>query len=125
YFVAENLLVSAMMLGARGSCSSMISTNPPFVLTMYDYAANGRWAEALRMQQVLARFFPEAMAFIQGRGEGIIDPVFDKGMSVAGGFAAGSQRTRAPYIGWSDETVRATREWLQRHYPQFIFGQAI
>jgi dihydrodipicolinate synthase/N-acetylneuraminate lyase len=125
YFVAENLLVSAMMLGARGSCSSMIATNPPFVLSMYDHAANGRWAGALRMQQVLARFFPEAAAFIQGRGEGVIDPVFDKGLSVAAGFAVGSQRTRAPYIGWSDETVRAMREWLQRHYPQFIFGNPI
>ena len=25
----------------------------------------------------------------------------------------------------SDETVRAMREWLQRHYPQLIFGQAL
>lgn len=125
YFVAENLVVSAMMLGARGSCSSMISTNPPFVLAMYEHAANGRWTEALRMQQVLARFFPAALAFIQGHGEGVIDPVFDKGVSAAAGCAIGSQRTRAPYIGWSDETVRAMREWLEQHYPQFIYGNPI
>lgn len=124
YFVAENLLVSAMMLGARGSCSSLIATNPSFMLTMYDHAAHGRWTEAMAMQRVAAMFFPEAAAFIESRGEGTMDPVFDKGLSVAAGCAAGSQRTRAPYIGWSDETMVAMREWLQRHYPQFIFGTA-
>jgi hypothetical protein len=68
-----------------------------------------------------SRFFTEAAAFIEARGEGTMDPVFDKGLSVAAGCVAGSQRTRAPYIGWSDETVRSMREWLHRHYPQFIF----
>ncbi len=121
YFVAENLLVSAMMLGARGSCSSLVATNPDFMLTMYARAVEGRWDEAMKMQRTASRFFTEAAAFIESRGEGTIDPVFDKGLSVAAGCAAGSQRTRAPYIGWSDETVRAMREWLHRHYPQFIF----
>ncbi|HEY7422858.1 MAG TPA: dihydrodipicolinate synthase family protein, partial [Gemmataceae bacterium] len=125
YFVAENLLVSAMMLGARGSCSSLIATNPPFMLTMYEHAANGRWTEALRMQQVADRFFADSAAFLATRGEGLIDPVFDKGLAVAAGGASGSQRTRAPYLGWSDETVRAMREWLQRHYPQLLFGAAL
>jgi dihydrodipicolinate synthase/N-acetylneuraminate lyase len=125
YFVAENLLVSAMMLGARGSCSSLIATNPPFMLKLYEHAAKGRWAEAMAMQQTADRFFAAAAAFIESRGEGLIDPVFDKGLAVAAGCVVGSQRTRAPYLGWSDETVRAMREWLQRHYPQLIFGQAL
>jgi dihydrodipicolinate synthase/N-acetylneuraminate lyase len=120
YFVAENLLVSAMMLGARGSCSSLVGANPRFMLALYEHAVKGEWAEAMRMQQVAARFFPAAMAFIQGRGEGTIDPVFDKGMAVAAGGAAGSQRTRAPYLGWSDETVVAMRAWVQRHFPQLM-----
>lgn len=125
YFVAENLLVSAMILGAPGSCSSLIATNPPFMLKLYDHAANGRWAEAIRMQQVASRFFADSAAFIESRGEGTMDPVFDKGMAVAAGCLAGSQRTRAPYIGWSDETVAALRQWLQQHYPQFIFGAKV
>ena len=48
------------------------------------------------------------------------DPVFDKGLGVASGFVAGSQRTRAPYIGWSDETVAALREWMRARYPMFL-----
>jgi len=121
YFVAENLLVSAMMLGARGSCSSLISTNPKFMLTMYEHAVKGRWTEAIAMQKVAAQFFMDSAAFIESRGEGAIDPVFDKGLAVASGCAVGSQRTRAPYIGWSDETVLAMREWLRRKYPQFLY----
>lgn len=121
YFVAENLLPSAMLLGARGSYSSLVCTNPAFMLTMYDHAANGRWPQAIAMQQTAARFFGAAAAFIAGRGEGAIDPVFDKGLSVASGCAVGSQRTRAPYLGWSDDTVEAMRDWLHQHYPQFIY----
>mgnify|MGYP001029501794 CR=1 FL=1 len=120
YFVGENLLVSAMMLGARGSYSSLVCTNPTFMLTMYDCAAGGRWAEAIEMQKLVARFFRDAFEFIQARGEDMSDPVFDKGLGVASGFVAGSQRTRAPYIGWSDETVAALREWMRARYPMFL-----
>jgi dihydrodipicolinate synthase/N-acetylneuraminate lyase len=120
YFVGENLMVSAMLLGARGCCSSLTSANPEFVLTMYARAAEGRWTEAMPMQQLVARFYADAVPFIESRGEGVMDPVFDKGMAVASGGAVGSQRTRAPYIGWSDETVLAYRSWLRQHYPQFL-----
>lgn len=121
YFVAEDLLVSGMMLGARGTYSSLIGTNPTFMLTLYDHAAKGRWAEAIAMQKTACTFFNEAAAFIESRGEGLIDPVFDKGLSVAAGCAKGSARTRAPYIGWSDETVLSMREWLRKNYPQLMW----
>lgn len=124
YFVGENLLVSAMMLGARGSYSSLVMTDAAFMLTMYEHGAHRRWEEATAMQQALSRFLGEALEFITGRGEGCIDPVFDKGLSVAAGFLGGSQRTRPPYIGWSDETVAAMRGWLQERYPQFVFSAA-
>ena len=123
YFVAENLLASAMMLGARGSCSSLIFTNPEFMLTMYDHAKNGHWTQALAMQKTANQFFADCAAFVEQRGEGVIDPVFDKGLAVAAGCAVGSQRTRAPYIGWSDQTVAAVRAWLKEHYPQFVYPE--
>ncbi len=121
YFVSENFLASAMMLGARGSYSSLVCTNPEFMLTMYGHAVNGRWAKAINMQKIAHKFFSDAELFIRNRDEGTIDPVFDKGMAVASGCATGSQRTRAPYIGWSDETAVCLRQWLQQHYSQFVF----
>ena len=121
YLVGENLLASGMMMGARGSCSSLVLTDPRWIMTMYDHAEQGRWAEAMEMQKLATQFFADAAAFIEARGEGTIDPVFDKGLAVASGFALGSQRTRAPYIGWSDETIVAMRQWLRHNYPQFVY----
>jgi 4-hydroxy-tetrahydrodipicolinate synthase len=120
FFVAENLLASAMQLGARGTYSSLVSVNPQFMLNMYEHAAAGRWEEAIELQRAADQFFGDAAGFIQSRGEGTIDPVFDKGLAVAAGTIVGSARTRAPYIGWTDETVLAMREWLIENYPQFV-----
>jgi len=124
YFVSEDLLVSAMMLGARGSYSSLVCTNPKFMLTLYEHVRCARWAEALKMQAFIARFFDEVASFIESRGEGTSDPVFDKGLAVASGFLLGSARTRRPYIGWREETVQAVRKWLVDRYPQLIFPLA-
>lgn len=124
YFVAENLLVSAMQLGARGCCSSLIATDPKFTLDMYAKAEAGQWDEAIKMQQRASKFFAEAEAFIEDRGEGTSDPVFDKGLSVAAGCILGHQRCRAPYTGWSDETIVAMREWLKANYPEFVYPES-
>ena len=120
YFVGENLLASAMMLGARGCYSSLICTDPDFMLAMYDHAASRRWEEAIEMQKLSQEFLTDCFHFIQARGEDMSDPVFDKGLGVASGCLAGSQRTRAPYIGWSDETVAALKQWLRHNYPMFL-----
>jgi dihydrodipicolinate synthase/N-acetylneuraminate lyase len=124
YFVAENVLASAMMLGARGCYSSLIATNPAFMLTLYEHAVAGRWPAAVDMQRLVARFHADLSAFLEGRAEGTSDPVIDKGLSVAAGCATGSQRTRAPYLGWSDQTVRDLRAWLKERYPQFAYSAA-
>ena len=121
YFVAETLLVSAMQLGARGCYSSLVFTNPSLVLDMYNKAAHDEWNNAVVMQQRAAKFFADAASFILDRGEGCIDPVFDKGLAVASGCALGHQRCRAPYIGWSDETVAAMRDWLKANYPEILY----
>ena len=123
YFVSETLLASGMMLGARGAYSALVYTNPRFMLTLYEHAANGRWQEAVLMQKVAHNFVMELISFVKNRGEGYIDPVFDHGIALASGCLAGSQRTRAPYIGWSDETVTEVRKWIEYNYPQFMYSK--
>jgi hypothetical protein len=98
----------------------MVFTDPSFMLSYYERAAAGRWEEAMAMQSIVSRFYGELMPFVTARGEGVIDPVFDKGLAIASGCLAGSQRTRAPYLGWSDATVVAVRSWLREHYPKFL-----
>ena len=121
YFVGENLLASGMQLGARGSCSSLVSTNPAFILTLYEKCASGQWSEAMAMQKRAAAFFREALQLIADRGEGTADPVFDKGLSTAAGFWCGHQRCRPPYTGWSDATVEVLRAWLREKYPELLY----
>ena len=123
YFVAENLLVSAMQLGARGSYSSLVATNPTFMLDMYAKAEAGQWEEAVRMQKHASRFFADVSDVVSERDEGGIDPVFDKGLAVAAGCALGHQRCRPPYMGWSDETVQVVRAWLKENYPELVYPE--
>lgn len=124
FFVAEHLMVSAMQLGARGSCSSLVLTNPSFMLEMYRKAKARKWDEAIRMQQRAAAFFGEWKALMERLGEGMIDPVADKGLGVAAGCLQGHQRCRPPYLGWKDSSVRRVRSWLQQAYPELVYPGA-
>lgn len=120
FFVGEDLLVSAMQLGVRGSYSSMVCTNPSFMQELFALAEGRQWDEAISKQLHLARFFRELGLLMEKLNLGGIDPVADKGLAVASGFFTGHQRTRAPYIGWSDAGVAQVRAWLNEHYPEFM-----
>ena len=122
YFVGESLLASAMQLGARGCYSSLVLTNPAFMLDFYAACQAGHWQQAVAMQQHVARFFSDWETLVEGLGEGLADPVGDKGLAIAAGFLEGSPRCRAPYIGWSDPAVSRVRDWLAEHYPELVFG---
>ena len=120
YFVGENLLVSAMQIGACGCYSSIVCTNPNFMLRLFELGEARQWDEALKMQKSLVRFFGDLGKVMDELGVGGMDPVADKGMAVASGLFVGHQRTRPPYIGWPDEAVAAFRTFLQEKYPEFI-----
>lgn len=123
YFVGEDLLVSAMQLGARGSYSSMVCTNPSFMQELFTLAETRQWDKAIKKQSHLAKFFRELGHLMDKLNLGGIDPVADKGLAVASGLFTGHQRTRAPYIGWSDTGVVQVRAWLKEHYPEFLAPQ--
>jgi dihydrodipicolinate synthase/N-acetylneuraminate lyase len=120
FFVAENLLATGMQMGVRGSYSSVVCMNPQYMLRLFALGEARRWDEALAMQARLVRFFRGLDGIIEEMAAGGADPVCDKGLSVASGFFAGHQRTRPPYIGWSDEQVAHVRRWLEREYPELL-----
>ena len=120
YFVGESLLVSAMQLGARGSYSSIVCTNPTFMNELFTLAETRQWDKAISKQWHLSKFFRQLEDLMDKLNLGGIDPVADKGLAVASGFFSGHQRTRAPYIGWSDAGVIQVRAWLKEHYPEFL-----
>ncbi len=120
YFVGEEMLASGMLIGARGSYSSLCFTDPALMLNLYKTAASGKWAEAVRLQRLMATFCDDWEALGEKLGQGMIDPVGDKALGVASGCLLGHQRCRAPYIGWSDKAMSAFRNWLRAEYPQFL-----
>jgi len=120
YFVIEFFLASAMQVGARGCYSSLVSTNPHFMLKMFQLGEERKWDEAMSMQARLAQFARDREQLRQKLGIGGMDPVSDKGMVAAGGLFVGHQRTRPPYIGWPDEAVAEVRKFWLEHYPEFI-----
>jgi dihydrodipicolinate synthase/N-acetylneuraminate lyase len=122
YFVAEHFLASAMQFGAKGSYSSIICTNPSFMQKFYSLAAAGKWNEAMKMQTFLARYFTQLGSIISKTDEGDADPVIDKAMAVASGFARCHQRCRAPYIGWKDENIAVLRDWMRSNYPELVYA---
>ena len=82
FFVGESLLVSAMQLGAKGSCSSLVLVNPRFILDMYAKAQSGQWEKAIKMQQYCAQFVSGVVSFVSSRGEGMIDPTGDNNLVI-------------------------------------------
>ncbi len=120
FLIAEDLLVSGMQIGAHGSCSSVVFTNPETMLKMYRLAKQHKWDEALDMQRRMSALFAGLDATLDKLGEGGIDPVGDKGLGLAAGGIVGHPRTRAPYLGWSEESVLAVRAWLKKDFPEFL-----
>jgi len=120
FYISEHLLVSAVQLGARGSCSAKVYTNSGFVLKMYRLAQEKKWDQAMPMQRRLAELSARFGPFAESLGEGRIDPQVDKALGIASGTLVGHQRTRLPFIGWSDKNVQALREWMKKDFPEFM-----
>lgn len=120
FFVAENLLASAMQLGARGSYSSLVCMNPAVMQQLYESAANRDWETALGLQRRVQQFLADLEQLAEEVGLGFADPVVDKGLAIASGSLVGHQRVRPPYLGWSDEQTARVAEWLRDRYPEFV-----
>ena len=122
FLVGENLLVSGMLLGARGSCSSVVYWYPEITLSLYQKAAQGKWEEAAELQKALDAFLADLDAFLEANGMGGFDPIADKGVALATGVLVGHPRVRPPYIGWTEDEVQELRNWLRSRDDMFAIS---
>lgn len=74
YIGGEDLLVLAMMIGARGCYSLLVMTNPQFTFDMYAYAESGQRETANAIQQRTSVFFNELTGLLDELGQGDINP---------------------------------------------------
>ena len=121
HFVGEPYLVEAMKLGvACGNYNASALWQPELTMRMFELAEAGEWAEAEEIASGFGDVIKYVVTVCEELGLGMMDPVIDKGLMAATGILPCHQRTRAPYIGWSDEGVAQMRARLQARFPWFV-----
>lgn len=120
YFVGEDLLASGMLIGAKGSCSSLIYVIPNIIIELYEKAERKEWEPAIKIQQTIVKFLSDAFRFWEENRVGIFDPVADKGMGLASDFLKGHPRVRPPFVGWTEKEVDKFRTWLKENYGHLL-----
>ncbi len=120
HFLGERYLLTGMKFGIQGCYSAWVLVHPELTIRMFNLAEQGQWEEA----EAIHNRWTAVMAYIDEMAEefslGGMDPVWDKGCAVLSGFLTGHQRTRAPYIGWSDEAMWEMKARVGERFPEFI-----
>ena len=116
-FVGEDVLASACMVGAVGSCATLPYINPQFALRYWKAIEQEDWAEALECQAVMVRFFVEVEGACGYDGPGI-----DKLLGIASGYLHGTARMRKPYASPTADQIEAARAVMRDRYPSLVYG---
>jgi dihydrodipicolinate synthase/N-acetylneuraminate lyase len=121
HFVGERYLVEMMKQGvARGNYNASALWQPELTVQMFELAEAGKWAEAEQIGRRFADVISYVLTVCEELGLGMMDPVIDKGLMATTGILSCHQRTRPPYIGWSDAGVAEMRVRLKAKFPWLI-----
>jgi dihydrodipicolinate synthase/N-acetylneuraminate lyase len=118
HFVGETVLAPALMLGAKGTYSSIALMDPGLVLTLYDACEAGVWSEVAALQRSVTKFVVEALYPLLE--DGYWDAAIDKAMIAATGFLACPPAVRKPYREVPAEKIAALRAYVERNLPRSI-----
>ena len=116
HFVGETFIAPAVMLGARGTYSSLALMDPSLVVALYDACERGRWTEAAALQRAVTRFVVEALHPLLT--EGYWDAAIDKALLAATGFLSCPPAVRKPYREVPAEKIAALRAYVERNLPR-------
>jgi dihydrodipicolinate synthase/N-acetylneuraminate lyase len=122
HFVGETFIAPALMLGAKGTYSSIALMDPRLVTELYDACAGGRWVEAAALQRSLTTFVVEALHPLLA--EGYWDAAIDKAMLAATGFLSCPPAVRSPYREVPAEKIAALRAYVERHLSRRVGAPA-
>jgi len=121
HFVGERYLVEMMKQGvAPGNYNASALWQPDLTVQMFELAEAGKWAEAEQIGRRFADVISCVLTVCEELGLGMMDPVIDKGLMATTGILSCHQRTRPPYVGWSDAGVAEMRVRLKAKFPWFI-----
>ncbi len=117
-FVSENKLGELGRFGAKGSCSSLVYSNPSMILAMWRQVEQQDWASVdamCRRIDALFAFCDETFA-----SRGFTDTAEDRLSGVACGFLRCSTRSRGPYPAATPDDVETLRRWYREHFPEML-----
>ena len=118
FFTGENILVHAMMEGARGSYSSLIYLNPHLLLGYFDLCQRREWEAALEIQRRISIFFHETMKPLLDRG--FMDSALDLAQGRLAGFLVCGLECKPPYSYLAPEDFAALRQWTEENWPELL-----
>jgi dihydrodipicolinate synthase/N-acetylneuraminate lyase len=104
--------------GVNGCASSLVYTNPRFLLQMFELLQQKMWDRLQRSTDIVCRLFNEALTpFVE---KGFTDTALDRLAGVSSGFLSMSVRSRGPYTSADEEDVRQLRTWMKAHTPELL-----
>ena len=118
FLVGEPHLADGMMRGAKGCCSSIVYMCPKTILRYYDVCCQGKWEEARKIQESIARMIKEGLAPLWKLA--FWDSAIDHLFAHTGGFMDFGLRCRGPYVYATEEQARAFKQWVEDNTPEML-----
>jgi dihydrodipicolinate synthase/N-acetylneuraminate lyase len=118
HFVHESRVVNAARHGGLGIYSALAGVSMALMKHWWKLIEEGRWPEAVAIQDRVNRFYAQGVQPIRDRG--ILAGAIDKSMAQVGG-AAGTRLMRPPYPSVPDDLFDGLLGAARRHLPE-AFG---
>lgn len=119
HFFPEAVMLPAMMVGAKGSCSSAIYWQPETTLKLYESIVSEDYKEAVKLTVSFMDFMRVADAVFYKYANA--DSVFDGLAAEIAGFLTGKSRVRTPYLNFPDSGIEEFRAAMARH-PEWVWS---
>ena len=122
-FTGETELYEALRLGARGTYSSIVLTNPKLMLDFYQACVTGDDTVAQAIAARIERFSSEVIEPIYaGVTEGgLWDSAIDRLQAVLNPNMRCGLRCRRPYRSATQADLYAVKGWIERNDPDLIW----
>lgn len=118
HLVGETLLAPAMMLGAKGTYSSLVLMNPDPILALYDACERADWTSAVDIQRQITSLVVEVLCPLLE--EGYWDAAIDKALAATTGFLECSPRVRKPYREVPAGKIADLRSYIEQKLPHLM-----
>ncbi len=117
-FVGEAMLCEATAMGARGTYSSVVMTNPGLILEFFEACRSGDNGKAETITERIRRFHDDILVpFIR---RGYWDSALDRLQAMLNPNMSCGLRCRRPYKFFSPEDLDRARSWLTENDPELL-----